>query len=269
MKKVFLTEEQFKTYIRSAIAESIVSEKNATKLGKDKLDAITAHLAKRAQAGDESLLQKAKENGINIDSLKGNIGQTEYESKFNAQVNALLDQRNAEINRWVTTYLPTLRKLYFRKNNKGEIESSVTIDNTVMDSLPNDERKNVLLLKDFLDKEGLTFLYRKATKPVTVAKRYGLDLQKGDVNCNTPVDKLNLDFSNISDSEIDEYYDGTRIKWINDRLRKLGFDADGEKRVEKGSDSYEAAKKISLIGKRKMVAERYVQRTYGMEFYFG
>ena len=269
MKKVFLTEEQFKTYIRSAIAESIVSEKNATKLGKDKLDAITAHLAKRAQAGDESLLQKAKENGINIDSLKGNIGRTEYESKFNAQVNALLDQRNAEINRWVITYLPTLRKLYFRKNNKGEIESSVTIDNTVMDSLPNDERKNVLLLKDFLDKEGLTFLYRKATKPVTVAKRYGLDLQKGDVNCNTPVDKLNLDFSNISDSEIDEYYDGTRIKWINDRLRKLGFDADGEKKVEKGSDSYEAAKKISLIGKRKMVAERYVQRTYGMEFYFG
>lgn len=269
MKKIFLTEEQFEKYIRSTIAESFVSEKNATKLSKDKLDAITAHMSQRAREGDANLLQKAKENGINIDSLAGRIDHRDYTSNFKAQVTALLDQRNDEINRWVANYLPALRSIYLHDTDDGQKISKPIINGRIMNSFSNDERKNILLLRDFLDKEGLTFLYRKATKPTTVISRYGLSVQDADVNCYTPVDKLGLDFSNVSDSEIEEYYDGTRIKWINKKLKELGFDAPADKKVAKGSEAYEAAKDISLVGKNKMTAERYVQRTYGMEFSFG
>ena len=122
MKKIVLTEEQFRQYIKSSLIESIVSEKGATKLSQTKLDAVMNHMAKRAKEGDEKLLQHAGENGINIDSLKGELNGNEYRDSFNKEVNRLLDDRNQEINHWVKTYLQPLRDLYVQGNeNKRRI----------------------------------------------------------------------------------------------------------------------------------------------------
>ena len=225
-------------------------------------------MADRVKNGDENLIQKAKENGINVDSLRGDITSDEYRTKFNAKVEKLLSERNSEINTWVKTFLPRLRDIY-----KHGIENvnKIAVNNKVLDSLTPESRKNVLLLREFLDKEGLTFLYRDANKPASVLTRYGLDIQDANLNCNTPVEAINIDFSNISNDEIEDYYDGTRIKWINSKLREFGFDTPADEKVEKDSAAYTsgALSDISKAGKLKMVAERYVQRTYGMEFTFG
>lgn len=269
MRKIVLTEEQFKQYIRATVKESFVSEKkNATVLSKSKLDAVVSHMADRAKSGDENLLQKARENGINIDSLRGDITPGEYRAQFDERVNKLLDERNSEINLWVKNYLPFLRDIYKHGN---ENYKKIAVNNKVLDGLSPYNRKNVLLLREFLDKEGLTFLYRDANKPASVLMRYGLEIQSASIDCNTPVDKLNIDFSNISNDEIESYYDGTRIKWINNKLKELGYNVSETEKVEKDSDVYMsgALSNISKAGKLKMVAERYVQRTYGMEFTFG
>ena len=209
MRKIVLTEEQFKQYIRATVKESFVSEKSATALSKSKLDAVVSHIADRANSGDENLLQKARENGINIDSLRGDIAPEEYRAQFDERVNKLLAERNSEINLWVKNYLPFLRDIYKHGN---ENYKKIAVNNKVLDGLSPDNRKNVLLLREFLDKEGLTFLYRDANKPTSVLMRYGLDIQSASIDCNTPVDKLNIDFSNISNDEIEGYYDGTRIR---------------------------------------------------------
>lgn len=268
MRKIYLTEEQFKRYLENTLKESIVSEKNASKLSQRKLDAVMSHMADRVKGGDERLIQKAKENGINIDSLAGNIDHDEYVKRLGGEVERLLQDRNNEINNWVKAFLPKLRDVY---RHGAENTNRVVTNAKVFDHFDNNDRKNVLLLRDFLDKEGLTFLYRNAAKPASVSQRYGLDIHSANLDCDTPVGMLDLDFSKLSDSEIEEYYDGTRIKWINKKLRELGFNAPDEEKVEKDSEAYKsgALQSISNTGKLKMTAERYVQRKYGMEFTFG
>ena len=304
MKKVYITEEQLKKFVERQISESIFMEKDAGKFGASKLKQVTDYLAQKAKSsidgyGDEgyedpkgdNIIRQARENGINIDSLKGNLDRKEYNKGVASRIEDLLDRKNEEIGDWVKSALPTLRMVYgYNKEFKAgkEIATRSRDDNgniinkkteNIFDTLPAGKREHLLMVRDFLDKEGLTFLYRPQNKPASFSTRYGVNL--ADVDWTTPVNELNLDFSNISDADIKSYYDGTRIKWINAELEKLGYDVNRYTpagipvKVQptdpawNGKNGKEGLVDIARVGKLKQVAARYVKKTYGMDFNFG
>ena len=303
MRKIYLTEEQFRQYVKQQLSESIFMEKDAGKFGASKLKNVTDYLADKAKQTDDTygtedyekpngdnIIRQARENGINIDSLRGNITPKEHSNAVEKRVDALIKEKNKEIGTWVKSALPTLRSVYghskdFKvgkeiatrnRDERGNLINKRT--ERVFDQLPAEKREHVLMVRDFLDKEGLTFLYRPANKPSSFSTRYGINID--DVDETTPIDDLNLDFSNLSDSDIKQYYNGTRIKWINAELEKLGYDINRtpagqdvkvtpEDPAWNGEDGKEGLVDIARAGKLKQVAARYVKRTYGMDFNFG
>lgn len=301
MKKIYLTEAQLKHFLTEKINESIFMEKDSGKFGAKKLQAVTDYLADKAKStpenGDgyedqynDNIIRQARQNGINIDSLKGNLSRADYEKNVKQKVDALLKGKNEEINGWVKDALPLLRSLYGQeadfkagkeialrsRDEMGDLRTKKTVMD--FDRLPASDREHVLMVRDFLDKEGLTFLYRKCNKPSTVKSRYGLSV--ADVDWTTPVDELNLDFSSLSNSDIKDYYTGTRIAWINAELSKLGYDIPGQAEGQpqkikdtdpawNGEDGKAGLVDIATVGKLKQTATRYVKRTYGMDFSFG
>lgn len=307
MKKIYLTEDQFREYIKRQISESIFTEKDAGKFGISKLKNVTDYLANKAKnaSDDDEILHQARANGINIDSLRGNNQEYKkgYDEKINATVENLLAEKDNIIKNWVAKYLMPLRMSFSNKNMlKGYEEVPTDARNQqrdangnlvvnkkegFFDTLDKRTQEEVWKLKDFLDKEGLTIIYRNTTKPKSIKQRYGMsinndaagksDILKSEVNWETPIDDVldALDFRDITDSELRGYYSGTRIRWINDKLNQLGYgtettpsgqavkvDADSEAWKSAGAD-------IAKVGKLKQLAERYVQRTYGMDFVFG
>ena len=294
MRKIYLTEEQFKQMMANKIHESILAEKDSGKFGVQKLNAVTTHLAKKAaqaeKDGDKSgILQQARESGINIDSLKGTLGKNDYDANVKKKVKELVDERNEELNKWFRTYIVPLRAVYngyaFKKGEEkvtGERDASgnliVSKEEDKFDKLDPKVRANVVNLRDFLEKEGLAFLYRRAPKLSSVKTRYGVDVANAD--WTTDPNKLNIDFSSLSMSDIRAYYTGTRVAWINKALSDLGYDVGryiDEKPIRiddtdpawEGTDGKEGLVDIAKAGKLKQVAERYVKRTYGMDFTFG
>lgn len=308
MKKVYLTKEQFAEYTKQLIRESIVSEKGSGAFGASKLKKVTDYLAQKAQSAEDNgendnILQQARENGINISSLKGNLDKVKYDENVKRLVEKLLKEKNKYINDWVKSALPALRSLYMingeyssnfqagkedvhreqgklYRDDNGDIE--LRKNASEFDKLSPSQRRRVMLVRDFLDKEGLTFLYRKVkdeSMPKSFKSRYGVDVR--NTNWATPVEDLNLDFSNISDGDIKTYYDGTRVKWINDELAKLGYKIPGMTNSDKaikikddnpawyGQDGKKGLVDIAMAGKLKQAATRYVKRKYGLDFNFG
>lgn len=301
MRKIYITEEQFAEYTRRLVEDSVKSKKNAGILGKKRLKSITDYLANKARnAGeDDDILHQARANGINVDSLMGNNDnyEKEYSARVKETIENLLNEKDNLIKDWVAKYLLPLRSAFAHKKNmsKGYEEAErdangnlvVTKKEGYFDTLDRRTQEEVWKLKDFLDKEGLTIIYRESNKPKSYKQRYGLtvnndlagknEILKSEVNWETPIDDvLNaLDFRGITNSELREYYDGTRVNWINKELEKLGYNtymtpAGKPVKVDIGSDAWEnAGVDIARAGKLKQLAERYVQRTYGMEFKFG
>ena len=307
MKKIYLTKEQFAEYTKQLIKESIVSEKDAGKFGIKKLQQVTDYLANKAASAsdDDDILHQARANGINIDSLKGNNQnyQKGYDEKVQETVDSLLKEKDNLIKDWVAKYLPILRNSFSNKNmlkgyeevptdvrnQKRDTNGELSVEKSekYFDTLDRKTQEEVWKLKDFLDKEGLTIIYRNTTKPKSIKQRYGMNINndlgtkdevlKAEVNWQTPIDDVleALDFRNVTDSELRNYYTGTRVAWINAKLEKLGYstevDANGKPvRVDAESKAWgEAGIDIARVGKLKQVAERYVQRTYGMDFTFG
>lgn len=292
MAKIILSEAQFEAYIRQQIMESFAAEGWSSKLKASKLDAVAKHMAQRAKEGDEDLLQRARENGINIDSLKGDLSKEDYDAEVEKRVVELLSEKNKVINDWVKKYLQPLRDCYrgiwnfdkgfetatFKgampnRDENGDIELSTK--EGAFDRLDDETKSNVLQLREFLDKEGLTFIYRYASKLSTGKVRFGINIKKCD--WNTPIEDLHFDFSKLSDQELNAYYTGTRVKWINDELRKLGYEPGvnskgEEKRFSTKSDEWGVeggVRDVALQGKREMTAKRYVEKTYGMDFDLG
>lgn len=295
MAKIILTEEQFVKYIETQVMESACKEastnpKQINKFAKQRADKVVDYMRQLAKSGNENLLQRARENGINIDSLKGDLSADDYNKEVDSRVNALLDEKNKSITEWVKQWLPLLRKCYtvtskekdengnerevstigknfqkgFDEYKKGKIEREVKF----FDKLTDEEKKEIYAVREFLDKVGLSFLYREAPKPSSVKIRFGIEVQSYDRN--TPVEELKFDFGSVTDSEIRDYYNGTRIKWINEKLREMGYSAPKNDPVAKDSAEWqEAGSDIAEKGLLEKAARSYVQRTYGMDFNIG
>lgn len=311
MKKIYLTEEQFAQYIKHQIMESIIPEKDAGKFGASKLKKVTDYLANKARnaSDDDDIIHQARANGINVDSLRGGSSK-EYDDGYSNEIErtkeSLLKEKDSIVKKWVGEYLPYLRASFNEnmsmkkgyeevpytdranmRDDNGEIK--VTKTQGFFDTLDKRTQEEVWKLKDFLDKEGLTIIYRRANKPQSIRSRYGLTVNSGDadnnigvgteINWKTPIkDVLDAhDFSNISDSELRKYYSGTRIQLINKKLDALGYEtnvtpAGKHIKVDMDSEAWNdkgAGKDIARAEKMKQLAERYVQRTYGMKFVFG
>lgn len=303
MKKIYLTEEQLKAFFTEKIHESIFMEKDAGQFGKSKLKKVTDYLSQKAKSAsdDDDIFHQARANGINIDSLKG--GSTEeynqgYENEKQAAINKLLKEKDDVIKSWVGKYLEPLRNsfkanmsmakgyeevpidkpLSQRRSSNGELE--VQQNDEYFDMLPKNVQEEVWKLKDFLDKEGLTFIYRKVkNKPNSIDNRYGIKVKNGNIDYTTPIVEVLdcLDFTDISESELRKYYSGTRIKWINQALNKLGYEtlvtpAGKYVKVDSDTGAWDdagAGRDIAREGKLNQVIGRYVERKYGMEFSFG
>ena len=284
MKTIKITEEQAKM-LRKLVYEAI-DEKNFNKFASGQVNNVVKHLSDKAKAGDASLIQRANDNGINVDSLKGELSHNDYTKNVDAQVQKLLDAKNEEIGGWVKTYLPVLRQCYDGMNfqtskdqvtQRRDANGNLIVKDTAktyFDKLDGNTRSEVLKVREFLDKEGLTFIYRECNKPKTVINRYGIITN--DCDWTTPIEDIDMDFSNITDSEVREYYGGTRIIWINQKLKELGYDIKSDTKAISadddawtGANGREGGRDIAIASKREMVARRYVQRKYGMEFNFG
>ena len=311
MKKVYITEEQLKKFVERQISESIFMEKDTGKFGASKLKKVTDYLANKARnaSDNDDIIHQARANGINVDSLRGGSSK-EYDAGYDNEMKktkeSLLKEKDSIVKKWVGEYLPYLRASFNEnmsmkkgyeevpytdranmRDDNGELK--VTKTQGFFDTLDKRTQEEVWKLKDFLDKEGLTIIYRRANKTQSIRSRYGLMVNNGDadndvgvnaeINWKTPINVVldALDFSNISDSELRKYYSGTRIKLINKKLDDLGYetnvtpagkhikvDIDSEAWNDKG-----AGKDIARAEKMKQLAERYVQRTYGMKFVFG
>lgn len=264
--------------------KQIIAEKNASVLARKKTDDIVRYLGDKARAGDEVLLQMARERGINVDSLKGAISHDVYAQQFLKQVGELVMQKNEIINNWVKSGLEQLRSLYIKKSfkagkesiryqngeplrNNSEIETQY--DERDFDKLSNTEKSNVLALRGFLDTEGLTFLYREAEKPSYLTEKYGMSV--ANVDWNTPVDQLNIDFSSVTDKELGAFYTGTRVKDINKKIEQLGYSLmNGQAKFGTDSEGWKnGGRDFALTAQMEKTAANYVQRTYGMEFTYG
>lgn len=307
MKKIHLTEEQLKKLIEKQISESILMEKDAGQFAINKLNKVTDYITNKARmANDEygtedyenpsgdNIIRQARENGINIDSLRGNTSKSDYKEGFQKFKEDFLSKeesaRNKEMNDWVKTYLPVLRSVYGEKMNfksgvenvdkikgrdeNGNLQTSTKVDE--FEKLSAKEREQVLMLRDFLDKEGLTILYRPCKEPQSFSTRYGLKISgDGAVNYLTPIDDINIDFSNISDSDIRQYYDGTRVKWINSKLEKMGHNdvnqyvGDNPVKIKDDNPAWSDLKDVARAGKIEQTTERYLKRIYGMDLSFG
>ncbi len=293
MKKIYLTEEQFREYLKRELAESVYGTSEAYKQGKvtgrsissfarKMQDPVFDRLAKtyRGEVGNDELTQNlhnlSDEHGVDMRSFAGQETSADYNARRQETINGTSTD---QINQWVKQYLPILRKCYTAGGNitdnfqKGfehkvgdqrDAQGNLKMINTprFFDTLDMQTKKEVMAVRDFLDGEGLTFLYREAPFPKWPI-RYGITPGTGpdQVNWNTPVEELgNLDFGNISDYDANEYYDGTRIPTINKQLSQY----------EKDSPEWlEGKRQIGIAGRTQMTIERYVERRYGMEMTYG
>lgn len=305
--------KSFNEYILEEI-RNMFPQEEATQLTQRRVGDVLSHMRSVANSGDEDFLSKAREYGINLDSLKGE-DESEIARKREELIQNQIKNGQKDLLEWVKKYLPDLRKCFkgnnfgygfertardngeLKRNDSGEIE----IDNNRAGSLgmrktdkgnfsaiaDNDTRENVLKLKDFLDKERLTFLFRKVPVIKSFGDRYGFNFKDSDVykrlydigekdeNGNilnadetpwykTPVDELPLDFSNISKKQIEAFYDGSRVTGLNAKIGVKSKD-----KFSYDSKEWGEIQKYAKEGKMYLAAKRYVERTYGMSFNFG
>ena len=286
MKKIYLTEEQFREYLKRELAESVHEEKQINKFARKMQGPIFDRLAStyRGEVGDDKITQNlhdlSDEHGIDMRSFAGQETSADYEQRRQSTINGTSVE---QVNQWVRQYLPVLRKCYEefgvmtanfqkgfdRKSGSGDNEKrdangnlEIARKQRYFDTLDMATKKEVMALRDFLDGEGLTFLYRKAPFPKSWKWRYGVSPGEGPGHANwtTPVEDLTLDFGNISDQQASDYYDGTRKKGIDQQLSQY----------KKNSPEWKEGKRqIGIAGRTAMMLERYVTRRYGMEMTYG
>lgn len=273
-------------------------------------DVINYIIQKAKESGDDDeIIRLAKEYGINLDQLRGIVSKEEFKKNRDQKVNDTFNnlsnpesrdnsEKIDEITVWVKQYLDTLRKCCVGKNfskdfdrttydKNGELkrdDNGEVVMHNAGDSLkPNSENSNkwnfdsiedpkvkynVILLKDFLDKIGLTALYREAPIPKSVKERAGVQLNQ--INPNTPVDQLTLDFGSLCDDEILAYFSPRRNKTFKAAVQSVIDNNPDQKTSNKELlDNNTMLKSLAKNGLLKQRAERYVDRTYGVSLTFG
>jgi hypothetical protein len=313
MSKETLNEQILREFFEDQIKEALdlegASKKDLTKFAQSRVDKVLNHLmdkAKGAKEGDE-ILNKAKEYGLNQDYLQRKITKDEYKEEYKRRLSDLVNEKNAVITRWVKDGLPLLRKCVvgmglrqsldrFQKFKSGNSTTKTGTGDIKTDGgvvLTPQEKSEVLLLKDFLDKLGLSFLYRDFERQKTIQTRFGVDVQNKDINNTTDVDKLNINFGDLSESELVQFYTSRKAKinhWaqfvknkdneISGLLSQIESDerqrAQDSKEEDKNGPNMFYDKKIGGDVRKltasmyeQQIAKRYLDRTYGMALDFG
>lgn len=302
MKKVYLTEEQFIRYLAKNLCESIISEKGPE--GKP----INAFARRRAQdvinyiinkaktSGDDSeIIQLAREYGINLDYLKGQMDKEQYQQ---SRETAKQNFTNEKVKSLIAKYLPALRLCFttpkgvtdkFQKSkeqayvNKDGSVSTKQSSKVVFDKLPRDAQENVLKLKDLLDKLRIPQLYRdtpdskfgkfvgtdESGKKIPFMK-YGINLSETDATTDINSFINDFDLTKISDDEAFHYYaDGSRYDTINDKLKQQGVNVDFKKKKRDTFNGSETIQQIAYTGLLNQRIDRYLDRIYGVSLDFG
>jgi len=306
MGKETLSEEILKEFFKDQIYEALdlegVNNEALSNFARQRAGKMLDYLmdkAQKAEDGDE-ILQKAGEYGLNKDYLQRKITKGEYTQGYERKLKELLNTKNRIISAWVKEFLPALRSCasnemtfdrdkdsYMNKKFHKEGDTPRTFD-----KLDNNTKKEVLLLKDFLDKLGLTQIYRNFTPQKTVKTRMGVDVNNPDMNKTTDFDDLGLDFSKLDDNELKEFYSSRRAKinaWaerverINGEINNeilFAMERDAHKKNNKAVKYKKSKNEPNKFGDKNVsdlteisyeyqIARRYLDRTYGMALDFG
>ena len=270
-----MEDKKFIEFLEGEISRLFLFEGDGNALSNKKQGEIMQYLKGVASGGGpeaEKMLRNAKENGFNTDTVTGDLDSDEYKANMSKMANGTpkaMSTKQKELNSWVKEYLPILRSCYKGKIFLAKDRTDNNGSGSVFDLLSNEQKANVLLLRNFLDKESLTFLYREADKPKVLKILYNVDVDS--VDHTTPVEKINLDFSKISEEEAREYYTGTRLAWINELIKKMGLEphrplTDTGAITKKDEVWKEGALDIVKAEKAKSVVEKYLSNVYGMDF---
>lgn len=323
MVKLKLNEEQLKNILEKQIYESLnfESSKGLSSFARKRVGDVLTHImdkAKNAKEGDE-ILNKASEYGINKDYLQGRINRDEYKEEYRKRLSELMKEKNKAITDWVKDGLPLLRKCVVGMGLRQDLDryqkfksgkSTQKFGNGDITAVEKDSNNNqiegtsfiltpqqkseVLLLKDFLDKLSLSFLYRDFERPKTVKTRFGIETNNKSINDTTDVDEIGLDFGKLTNDELFEFYSSRRAKinkWadfvrrsddeitqilnqIDTESRKNQKDKKNSKKSDEPNMFYDDkmgddVKNLTSKLYERQMAKRYLDRTYGMMLDFG
>ena len=294
MRKIFLSEEQFKALVKRELNESISfvgggmdeagsKEKGGTATSKANVSSVIDYLNDlyHSEDGDRAELRGNLRDLAAINSVNFDYNQDERDEL----VRKTIEGKNEAVKNWVTKYLPTLRQCWNGNTFNASKETAKydsktkTIKNTrtkyrqikddegnvvqdAYDKLDLDTRKNVVRLAAFLNKCGLASIYRDYKVPASANYACGLDLSK--VGVYTPISYLeeHLNFSGLFDSsyegkqsELDREYKGSKV----DTLKKTLGRNPTEDEIEKF--------KLEQFSLKR--AKRYIDLTYGVNLDFG
>jgi len=293
MKKIRLTEEQFIEYLAKSLCESFLQEKGSEGKGinafaqRRATDVINQIKDKAGLAGydsDSDIMKLADEYGINPDSLRRDFDKQKYMDYRKKEIDRL-QKDSKEINKWICKYIDQLRaccagesfmrdKDSFKIDKDGNMHTHNTGDTPMAFDKIKDQktRANVLRLKDFLDKIGLSCLYRDAPAPKGYQKKYGVE-SLASLNKNTSKKEIMaMDFMSASDDELYDFYSsGTRYDTINKdaAANSPGFDIKDSKRDTFNAEENAYVKVAAKVGLLKQRCDRYLDRTYGVTLDFG
>ena len=289
MKNILLTEEQFNILLRQKLLEAFNAgsgvEEAETKFAKDNGGRIINYLNRLYNGGDDNELSNnlrrlANQHAVNFDFS---------DDEFNEKLKADPQKMNNEIKNWVKQYLEDLRSCYvknsFMKSKEvarydsgtNSIKNSYSLESN-FDRFSDEKKKNVVNLASFLDKVGLSSIYRDYQNPPSKRFVCGLDLKY--VNKNTPVDDIikKLNFSGIATGE--ENYSEDELAGLRGELKKYYGDNRAEKinNLAGFGDSKDRSKSDNEWGSVESVAagqlaekraKLYLRSTYGMNLSFG
>ena len=306
MEKKCLSEEILREFFKDKIYEALdlegVNNEALTGFARQRVGKMLDYImdkAQKAKEGDD-ILQKAGEYGLNKDYLQRKITKDEYRQEYQKKLKELLEIKNKIITKWVKEFLPTLRscaanEMMFDRDKDYYINKKFHKEGDTpraFDKLDPNTKKEVLLLKDFLDKLGLTQIYRNFSPQKTIKTRMGVDVNNSGITKTTDFDKLGLDFSNLNDDELKEFYNSRRAKinaWaekverINNEINNeilFAMERDAHKKENQAVDydkseykdnrfNNKDVKDLAEISYEYQIARRYLDRTYGMALDFG
>jgi hypothetical protein len=172
MRKIFLTEKQFRDLVKQSINESIVSEINSQQIKSTQAE-IADRINNLIKNGDENLMATINRLGFNA-SFNSDERETFLQGLYDKD-----GRISKEVSEKILNYANELKQYI---NLTGGFKQSLL-------QLPVEKRNELLCARDLLDKIGLNMLYDSSIK------KRGDDLQYGlyyDENGNIQTDKFDI-----------------------------------------------------------------------------
>ena len=190
MRKIYLTEKQFRELVKQSINESFVSEISSRQIKNTQAE-IANRIDNLIANGDENLMATINRLGFNVsfnkndrkDFLQGLYGTNQTEKDEVKKI-------SKEVSEKILNYANELKQYI---NSTGGFRETLL-------KLPVEKRNELLCARDLLDKIGLNALYDPSIKKRDNDLQYGLYY---DENGNIQTDKFDINL--YSDKKLENF----------------------------------------------------------------